>query len=99
MEPVCSRMMKERVASGARAQAAEREVKVRNGQLGAEPDRGGTCGQPKNPSGCKGTPVAEVVVHDPDPFAHLTPAERYAQAIQRRDSMKSANMPSLKSSL
>ena len=28
------------------------------------------------------------VVYDPDPYAHLTPAERYAQAIQRRDALR-----------
>ena len=27
------------------------------------------------------------VVYDPDPHAHLTPAERYALAIQRRDAL------------
>ena len=27
------------------------------------------------------------VVCDPDPYAHLTPAERYALAIQRRDAL------------
>jgi hypothetical protein len=74
-------------------------MKMKNGERGGEPDRGGTCRQPKDPTGCRGTPVAEGVVHDPDPFAHLTPAQRYAQAIQRRDAMKSTNMASLKSSL
>ena len=53
----------------------------------------------KGQHGDKGTRVAAVVVHDPDPFAHLTPAERYAQAIQRRDAMKSASTSSPKSSL
>ena len=27
------------------------------------------------------------VLHDPDPHAHLTPAERYELAIQRRDAL------------
>jgi len=30
------------------------------------------------------------VVYDPDPHAHLTPAERYALAIQRRDALVKA---------
>ena len=31
------------------------------------------------------------VVDDPDPHAHLTAAERYARAIQRRDALVTAN--------
>jgi hypothetical protein len=33
------------------------------------------------------------VVFDPDPHAHLTPAERYARAIQRRDALVTAKPP------
>jgi len=34
------------------------------------------------------------VVRDPDPYAHLTPAERYTCALQRRDALVSAKRPS-----
>jgi hypothetical protein len=34
------------------------------------------------------------VVDDPDPHAHLTPAERYARALQRRDALVTAERPS-----
>jgi hypothetical protein len=74
-------------------------MNVRNGALGAEGDRDDIRDQLNGRSGSKGRRVAAVVVHDPDPFGHLTPAERYAQAIQRRDAIKSANKSSAKSSL
>jgi hypothetical protein len=45
-------------------------------------------------NGHQGQPTAGVnrerVVYDPDPYEHLTPAERYALAIQRRDALLTA---------
>jgi hypothetical protein len=78
LETVCSRMRRQRVASGARARSDRKRDEGEKRQLCVERERGGTCGQLKGRNGYKGTHVAGVV-------AHLTPPECYAQAIKRRD--------------